>query len=60
MVFVHMYSAFHKEAVTQQYTGPARTVTEEVRECLCNALFEVKASLGGQTKVSLFDKSGTM
>ena len=51
---------FDKEAVTQQYTGPTRTVTEEDRECLRNALFEVKASLGGQTKVSLFDKSGTI
>ena len=61
MVFVHMYSAspgFAKEAVTQQYTSPTRTVREEDRECLCNALFEVKASLGGQTKISLFDKSG--
>ena len=51
---------FDKEAVTQQYTGPTRTVVEEDKKCLCNALFEVKVSLGGQTKVSLFDKSGTI
>ena len=41
---------FDKEAVTQQYASPIRTVTEEDRECLCNVLFKVKASLRGQTK----------
>lgn len=51
---------FDKPPVVENYTGPTRNVTDEDRKCLRAALSEMKASLGGQTKVSLFDKSGTI
>ena len=51
---------FDKPPVEETYTGPIRTVTDEDRNYLRAALFELKLSLGRQTKVSLFDNSGAI
>lgn len=51
---------FEKASVSSSHAGPTRSVTDEDRECLRAALYEVKSSLTLQTKVSLFDKTGTI
>ncbi|XP_068739111.1 ATP-dependent DNA helicase RecQ-like [Montipora capricornis] len=51
---------FDKPPIEEAYTGPIRTVTDEDRNYLRAALFELKLSLGRQTKVCLFDNSGAI